>query len=147
MAYDALKAQKVCELLESQDDGCESLRKCCAKCDLAPSTFLRWCGDNKELAEHYARADRIATDIQFEQFHDLNDEEPPTVEGRVDSGWVQWQRVRLDNKKWEMAKRHPKRLGDRPVPGADPENPLHLKIDREETLDKLIGDRPTPPTA
>ena len=137
MAVDLLKAQMVCELLESQGVGCESLRKCCEKCDIAPSTFLRWCGDNKELAEQYARADRIATDIQFEQFHDLNDEQPPRVGGRVDSGWVAWQRQRLDNKKWEMAKRNPKRLGDKPLPGSGPENPLHLKVAKELTEEEL----------
>ena len=32
-------------------------------------------------------------------------------------------------------------------PGDSPDNPLHLKIDREEAIAKLIGDRPDTPAA
>ena len=42
-------------------------------------------------------------------------EEPqrdPTT-GKIDGGWVQLQRLKIDSKKWELSKLHPKKYGDR----------------------------------
>ena len=139
MAYDADKGFLVCQFLESQADDCQSLRQCCEKAEVAPSTFLGWCDDHQELAEQYARADKIATDIQFERFAELNDEKPPAVEGRVDAGWVQWQRMRLENRKWAMSKRSPSKYGDKIAVGGDPGNPVKHKIDGGELIERILG--------
>ncbi len=132
MAYDAEKAKAVCDLLAEQESA-KSLRQACAIVGMLPSTFLYWCDQHKELAEMYARADKIATDLAFEEFNALNDEEPPRVEGRVDAGWANWNRTRLDNKKWAMSKRRPSKYGDKvqqEISGPDGGAiPLSLEID------------------
>jgi hypothetical protein len=139
--YDPLKAQMVCELLESQEDDCQSLRQCCAKVGVAPSTFLRWCDENEDLAERYARADRIATEIQFERLNELNEVMPPMVDGRVDNGWVQWQRMRIDNRKWALSKRRPSKYGEKVAVGGDPGNPIQHKVDTSELIERIVGNR------
>ena len=45
----------------------------------------------------------------------------------------------------EMLKR--KTYGEKPLPGSDPNNPLHIKVDREEALAKLVGNRADPAPA
>lgn len=129
MAYDPQLAHTVCDLL-AENEVAKSLRQACAIVGLAPSTFLLWCDNDGELAEHYARAVKISTDMQFEQFGELNDVEPPLVEGRVDAGWVAWNRQRLDNKKWEMAKRRPSKYSEKVTHAGDPENPIDLVVHR-----------------
>lgn len=140
---DPLKAKLVCELLESQADDCQSLRQCCEKAEVPPSTFLGWCDANDDLAEQYARADKIATEIQFERLNELNEQEPPKVEGRIDNGWVQWQRMRLDNRKWALSKRRPSKYGEKVAVGGDPGNPIQHKINTGELIERIIGNRGT----
>jgi hypothetical protein len=109
---DTKKAQRVCDLLAAHEEA-KSLRQACKIVGIPPSNFLFWCDKNPELAEQYARADKIATDLAFEEFAELNDEAPPRVKGYTDAGWAAWQRMRLDNKKWAMSKRRPSKYGDK----------------------------------
>ena len=45
---------------------------------------------------------------------EIADEMPPMdANGRTDSGWVQWQRNRIDTRKWIAAKLKPKKYGDK----------------------------------
>ena len=113
MAVDLDKAREICQLLKAQDPGCTSMRQCCFKVGVPPSTFIGWCDQDPELGKLYGAAADIATDLQFEEIDEIANEEPAVVEGRVDPGWVAWQRVRLDAKKWTKAKRNPKKYGDR----------------------------------
>ncbi len=129
MAYEPQVAHSVCDLL-AENEVAKSLRQACSIVGVAPSTFLFWCDNDPELAEHYARAVKISTDLQFEEFGTLNDVEPPLVEGKVDQGWVAWNRQRLDNKKWEMSKRRPTKYGDKVTHTGDPENPIDLVVHR-----------------
>lgn len=104
--------ERVCDLLSSFEEA-KSLRQACELAEVHPSTFLRWCEENKAFAEQYARAEKIATDLSFDEFRALNEERPPKVKGYTDSGWAAWQRMRLDNLKWAMSKRRPSKYGDK----------------------------------
>lgn len=112
MAYDPAKAEQVCDLLAEHDQA-KSLRQACVIAGVKPSTFLYWCDTHSDLATRYAAAEKVSTDLAFEDFNEANDELPAMGEHGVDTGWVAWQRMRLDNKKWSMSKRRPSKYGDK----------------------------------
>lgn len=105
-------ADRICEQLAQ---GNTSLRKICSQEGYpAVSTFLLWCSENKELAEHYARARDVGNNVEFEGIVELADEQPPIDDkGKVDPAWVTWQKNRIDARKWTLSKKDPKRYGDK----------------------------------
>ena len=111
MAFNQATADLICERLA----GGESLRSICRDDGMpAHPTVLLWARENPEFADQYARAREIGDDHEFEGLQDLADEEPergPT--GAVDSGWVAWQKNRIDVRKWSLARKRPKKYGDK----------------------------------
>jgi hypothetical protein len=99
---------------------------------------LLWCDQDAELSELYARADRIATDVQFAHFREVCEAEPERGKFGIDSAWVQRQRMIVDGLKWELSKRHPERLGDKTTLAGDKDNPVVVKVDREAIIAKLL---------
>lgn len=92
----------------------ESLRKACADSGVTAASVLRWVDEDDELRKRYAQARARGADAEFERLQALVEEEPPVDEsGKVDSGWVQWQRLRVDTAKWALAKKRPERYGER----------------------------------
>jgi len=79
------------------------------------STFFKWIDENKDLAKQYARACETRGDAKFESIeNDYNEEPQRDLEtGKIDTGWVQLQRLKIDTKKWEASKLNPKKYGDR----------------------------------
>jgi len=53
--------------------------------------------------------------IKFESIEQDYSEEPQrdAETGRIDSAWVQLQRLKIDAKKWELSKLNPKKYGDK----------------------------------
>lgn len=109
-----MKADKAKIVLERIASGM-SLRKATEfnePCSMG--VFLNWVNNNPELAEQYARARDIRADIIFEDLETLSNEEPRTApDGKVDSGWVQMQRLKIDTYKWQLGKMKPKTYGDK----------------------------------
>ena len=100
------------QVLESIRRG-DSLRAACREAGIGASTFLDWVGDDKELAEQYVRARETGADAEFERLLEMADAEPERTERGVDSGWVQWQRMRVDTMKWALSKKAPRKYGER----------------------------------
>ena len=101
----------ICEELAQGD---KSLRQICRELKISHSSVLFWAQENKEFADQYTRAREIGDDLSFENLEDKAAEVPPTDEsGRVDNGWVQWKRLQIDTMKWSLAKRRPKKYGDK----------------------------------
>jgi hypothetical protein len=46
---------------------------------------------------------------------------------KLDSSYIQWQKNRIDARKWTAAKLRPKKYGDRIVHAGDDENPVVLE--------------------
>lgn len=91
-----------------------SLRQSEAETKLPATTFLRWCDENPELAERYARARAIADEAGFQGLDSMADEPPEKDQfGKVDAGWVAWQKMRIDTRKWTLARKHPTKYGDK----------------------------------
>lgn len=105
-------AARICERIAAG----EPLSKICADQDMPGHTAVaQWLHRHSEFAERYARAREDQADTLADEIVRIADEQPPVdgESGRVDAGWVQWQRTRLDARKWTAAKLRPRRYGDR----------------------------------
>ena len=118
MSYSRELFDSVCaELAEGK-----SLRTVC-KQDGMPSvaTFLRWVDERPELVEHYARARALCLDAMAEDILDIAD--TPEIGQKTiskatgieitEGDMVEHRRLRIESRKWLMAKMAPKKYGDK----------------------------------
>lgn len=113
MAYDIENTFK--KILFSIEEG-NSLRATLKRDGMPTSTtFYEWIDNDKEKAIHYARAIEARAELKFESIEQDYSEEPQrdAETGRIDSAWVQLQRLKIDAKKWELSKLNPKKYGDK----------------------------------
>ena len=113
MAYDIENTFK--QILLSIEEG-NSLRATLKREGMPTSTtFYEWIDNDKEKAIHYARAIEARAELKFESIEQDYSEEPQrdSETGRIDSAWVQLQRLKIDAKKWELSKLNPKKYGDK----------------------------------
>lgn len=95
----------------------ESLNAIC-KSDHMPNivTVYRWMANHNDFRNNYALAREDQAETHADQMQEIADEVPPTdANGRTDSGWVQWQRNRIETRKWIASKLKPKKYGDKVV--------------------------------
>lgn len=110
MAYSQEIADAIC-LAVSEG---HSLRNAAASQGLAHSSFLLWCTERPELADQYARAREAGADLEFEDLHQHSDAEPERDEkGKIDPAWVALQKLRIDTRKWTLARKAPRKYGDK----------------------------------
>jgi hypothetical protein len=113
MTYDIEKTFNL--IIESIESGL-SLRATLRKEGMPDSTtFYSWIEKDKNKAIHYTRAMEVRAEIRFESIEADYMEQPqrdPTT-GKIDTGWVQLQRLKIDAKKWELSKLQPKKYGDK----------------------------------
>jgi hypothetical protein len=103
---------QICDLIASG----LSLRKAIEKSNtIKKTTFLDWCRTDAEKADQYARAKEDSIDLKFESIEQdyLESPQRDPESGRIDSAWVALQRLKIDAKKWELAKLMPKKYGDK----------------------------------
>ena len=111
MAYSQAVADEICERIAT---GRESLRAICESHGITHSTWLFWVSERPALADQYARAQEIGDAASFDSLEELSDEPPERDQyGKVDPGWVAWQKNRIDTRKWTLARKRPKKYGDR----------------------------------
>lgn len=83
----------------------------------SPTTFFKWLREDKELAEQYAQACEQRALVIFESMKDDFNEDPEYVStahgSKIDNGWVQLQALKINTKKWMLAKLAPKVFGDK----------------------------------
>lgn len=110
MAYDQAIADQICSRIAEG----KSLRESCGGELPAASSFLRWVAENPALAEQYTQARARGADVEFERLDELSDAEPERDDrGKVDPGWVQLQKLRIDTRKWTLARKAPKKYGEK----------------------------------
>jgi hypothetical protein len=102
-------------ILEGLADG-RSLRSICRD-DGMPNvaTVMRWLADDAAWCEQYTRARLAGDDAMAEDIQDIADDAGLDHNDR---------KVRIDARKWLLAKRQPKKYGDKQLVGSDPDNPL-----------------------
>lgn len=113
MAYDKDKIFLLI-LLEIEEGA--SLRSILRRDDMpSQRTFFEWLKDDEEKVKQYARAVDIRTELKFESIEADYMEEPQrdAKTGKIDTGWVQLQRLKIDAKKWELGKLKPRKYGDK----------------------------------
>ena len=111
----------------------KSLREVCREKGMPGEATVRyWVSkdiDGCALAFQAARevqAHRLAEEIIA-----LADESPPVLEdGRVDQGWVTWQKMRIDSRKWKASRILPKEYGEHvSLKGDTAAGGLNIRID------------------
>ena len=92
-----------------------SLRKACKNSGIPRITFYNWIDDEQKEIDRYTRAKEQGIEARFESIEEDYSEEPQRdpETGKIDSAWVQLQRLKIDSKKWELSKLAPKKYGDK----------------------------------
>lgn len=100
----------------------ESLRSICRDEAMPDArTVFRWLGIHEEFRQQYARAREALTEFWAEQIIDISDEsQDDTIvddkgNERVNAEFVARSKLRVDTRKWLMARMAPKKYGDRVV--------------------------------
>lgn len=97
-------AANICSLLA---DG-ESLRKICKRRGMPnKSTVFRWLAKHAEFRDQYAKATETRADAIFEEMFDIADN------AAEESAAVAKARLRIDTRKWALARMNPKKYGDK----------------------------------
>lgn len=100
----------------------QSLRKIVQE-DWAPSMFtiLKWLDEKPAFSAQYVRARELQAEAMFEEIIDIADEsdvarvvtEDGEVDLKLDSTAVARNRLRVDARKWALARMSPKRYGEK----------------------------------
>ena len=92
-----------------------SLRKACKNSGIPRITFYNWVDEDQKEIDRYTRAKEQGIEARFESIEEDYNEEPQRdpETGKIDSAWVQLQRLKIDSKKWELSKLAPKKYGDK----------------------------------
>jgi hypothetical protein len=130
---DAEKAQAVVDQIA--DTG-KSLRKVCEENEIKPSTFLRQVALDENLAEQYARAMQVRADTHFSEIVEISDtQQIGTVETSKEWGtetktadMVEHRRLRIDARKWVIARMNPRKYGDKLELAGDKDAPITVAI-------------------
>jgi hypothetical protein len=128
MKWSSAVAESVLSLIESGS----TLAQAAEKNGISASSIIRHVHQDDGFAKCYTRAMSIRTDKDFEDLDKEIECLPEMVKTKtgqaVDSGWVNWQRLRIDTKKWILAHREPQKYSDKYLVGGDSENPVELVI-------------------
>mgnify|MGYP003337940185 CR=1 FL=1 len=113
----------------------------------AQSTVYDWLLRHEEFAEQYTRAREEQADTLADEIIDIADEQPEIVavvdkktgaliEHKLDGAFLQWQKNRIEARKWTAMKLKPKKYGDKIAVGGDPDG---APIKTEDTnADKFL---------
>jgi hypothetical protein len=103
------------------------------------ATVYRWLAADPAFCDMYTRAredqaDTLADEIMAiaDETPDLNpilDKHGALIEIQLHSAYIQWQKQRIDARKWTAMKLKPKKYGDRQILAGDSENPLEIQND------------------
>jgi hypothetical protein len=118
----------------------ESLRKICEDDEMPDRvTIYRWLQAFPEFCNHYTRAREDQADTLADEIIAIADEQPEVIavldkhgaliEHKLDNAFLQWQKNRIDARKWTAMKLKPKKYGDRQILAGDAENPLEIQND------------------
>lgn len=108
------KDSKFNDIIELIEQGMPT-RKAIKAVKMSTRTFFDIIDESETKEKRYARACEYRADIKFESIEEDYSETPKIdpETGRIDPAWVNLQRLKIDAKKWELAKMMPKKYGDK----------------------------------
>jgi hypothetical protein len=105
------------------------------------ATVYRWLLEQPAFCDKYARAREEQADTLADEIIAISDENPRTNEIRdsegnvldikIDSGYVAYQKQRIEARKWTAMKLKPKKYGDKLALGGDADSPLRIEVQSE----------------
>jgi hypothetical protein len=103
------------------------------------ATVYVWLTKYPTFQEMYTRAREDQADTLADEIQAIADETPETrpvlnkqgepIGIELNSAYIQWQRNRVDARKWIAAKLKPRKYGDRLTHAGDAENPVAVQAD------------------
>jgi hypothetical protein len=123
----------------------ESLRDICKDDDMPTRmTIYRWLQADPVFCDQYTRAREDQADTLADEIIAIADEQPEVIavlnkngeliEHKLDNAFLQWQKNRMDARKWTAMKLKPKKYGDRQIIAGDSEAPLAVQNDAMDIL-------------
>jgi len=98
----------------------ESMRAICRDDFMPPRwQIYEWLAENKTFSDQYARACEIRADAVFDDIFEIADDNQsdvitnPDGTERLNSDVVQRAKLRIDTRKWALARMQPKKYGDK----------------------------------
>lgn len=115
--YSQQLAQTICDRLANG----ESLRAICRDPEMPVKlTVLRWLNKYDEFSSQYAYARQLQAEGEFDEMEELAATATPET--------VQIVKLQIDTRKWVLARKAPKKYGDRMAIAGDGESPLNVVI-------------------
>jgi hypothetical protein len=136
--YNLKLASEICTRISNG----EALRQICMREDMPnQSSVYLWLARHPEFSEMYTRAREEQADTLADEIQAIADETPETnpiysktgelIKIEMHSAYIQWQKNRIDARKWVAAKLKPRKYGDRVELTGDKDNPLHINAQVE----------------
>ena len=106
------------------------------------STVYDWLLRHPDFADQYTRAREEQADTLADEIIAIADEQPEIIpvvdkrtgeliEHKLDGAFLQWQKNRIDARKWTAMKLKPKKYGDRVQLAGDAENPIKVQAESQ----------------
>jgi len=114
------------------------------------STVYRWLLEQPVFCDQYARAREEQADTLADEIIAIADESPETAEVRdkegtvldikIDSGYVAYQKQRIEARKWTAMKLKPKKYGERIALAGDKDSPvlIEAQVEAKTLFDSLL---------
>jgi len=127
----------------------ESLRKILRDEGMPPqSVVYEWLLRHPAFAEQYTRAREEQADTLADEIIAIADEQPEIIpvidkrtgeliEHKLDNAFLQWQKNRIDARKWTAMNLKPKKYGERVALAGDADSPI--KIEAEVQAENLLN--------
>lgn len=134
--YSDALAATICERLTNG----ETLRQLCTAEDMPDrSTVYRWLEAHEAFRDRYARACELRADAWADELVEIADETTfDTVQTdsgeRANTEWISRSRLRVDARKWLMARAAPKKYGDKVTTELTGEGGGPVRVERVERV-------------
>jgi 2-polyprenyl-6-methoxyphenol hydroxylase-like FAD-dependent oxidoreductase len=112
------------------------------------STVYDWLLRHPDFADQYTRAREEQADTLADEIIAIADEQPEIIpvldkrtgeliEHKLDNAFLQWQKNRIDARKWTAMKLKPKKYGERVALAGDADSPI--KVEAEVQAENLLN--------
>ena len=105
------------------------------------ATVYRWLLEQPVFCDMYTRAreeqaDTLADEIiaiadESPEINEIRDKHGDVIDVKIDSGYVAYQKQRIEARKWTAMKLKPKKYGDKLELAGDPNNPMKVEVQSE----------------